>query len=232
MTLIYVVEDNPDLLSDALIWLNTDDLECRGAADSKALDALLLMQLPDLIVLDWMLPGEDGLTIAHKLRASAKHDNIGIVFMTARRDIDDRLAGLDVADAYMAKPVDYRELKAVINSVVRRLSPHSTADSVFWLLNINKLTIKSPINQVADLTERELIILMLLLQQPDKIVTIEEINRVLGLHYPNLDKSSLERLISRLRAKLKSINVDNSNPIRSYRHKGYRLTLPISLNDS
>lgn len=230
MPLIYVVEDNPELLSDALIWLNDDNFECRGAADATALDSLLQSQLPDAIVLDWMLPGEDGLAIAHRLRESGTNEQIGLVFMTARRNIDDRLAGLDVADAYMTKPVNYQELKAVLSSVIRRIKPPPETNISFWQLNSNELTVQSPSNQWLNLTERELIIMKRLLEQQSDIVTIEEINSALSSLYPHLEKSSLERLISRLRSKLKSISSDSDsdNPIRSYRHKGYRLTLPFN----
>jgi DNA-binding response OmpR family regulator len=231
MTLVYVVEDNPELLSDTLIWLNDDTFECYGAADANALDTLLQTQLPDVIVLDWMLPGEDGLAIAYRLRESSNNDNIGLVFMTARRNIDDRLAGLDVADAYMTKPIDYRELKAIISSVVRRLTLSPEKNTMFWQLHINKLSVQSPSQQWANLTERELIILMFLLKNPDKIIAIENIKSVIEEHYPPLEKNSLERLISRLRFKLKNINPSDDNPIRSYRHKGYRLTLPLIIYD-
>jgi len=227
MTLLYIVEDNPELLSDALIWLNDEHFECRGAVDAEELDSLLQAQLPDMVLLDWMLPGEDGLAIAHRLRESEANEQIGLVFMTARRNIDDRLAGLDVADAYMTKPINYLELKAVISSVIRRIKLPTEIGNSFWQLNSNNLAVQSPSNQWLNLTERELIIMKCLLEKQGKIVTLEEINCALSSHYPHLEKSSLERLISRLRSKLKSISSDSENPIRSYRHKGYRLTLPF-----
>lgn len=228
MTLIYIVEDSPELLSDALVWLNDDEFECHGATNAKELDDLFASQSPALVIIDWMLPGEDGLSIANRLRSSEKNEQIGLVFMTARRDIDDRLAGLEAADAYMTKPVDYRELKAVIRSVIRRLSPPSERNEPSWLLNDTELTIQSPSQKTTHLTDRELIILNVLLKNKERIVSLNQINNVLEQSHPALEKSTLERLISRLRSKLKNISSDEENPIRSYRFTGYRLTLPIT----
>lgn len=231
MTLVYIVEDSPELLSDALIWLNDDEFKCHGATNAKELDELMASQSPDLVIIDWMLPGEDGLSIANRLRLSEENEQIGVVFMTARRDIDDRLTGLEVADAYMTKPVDYRELKAVVRSVIRRLNPSSERNEPSWLLSETGLTIQSPSKNTTHLTDRELIVLKVLLKNNEKIVSLKQINNVLEQSHPALEKSTLERLISRLRTKLKSISSDDENPIRSYRFTGYRLTLPITLDD-
>tara|TARA_R110001606_G_scaffold374137_1_gene531828 strand:+ start:5267 stop:5962 length:696 start_codon:yes stop_codon:yes gene_type:complete len=231
MTLIYIVEDSPELLSDALIWLNDDEFKCHGVTNAKELDELIASQSPDLVIIDWMLPGEDGLSIANRLRSSEENERMGLVFMTARRDIDDRLAGLEAADAYMTKPVDYRELKAVIRSVIRRLNPSSERNEPSWLLSDTGLTIQSPSQNTTHLTDRELIVLQVLLKNKEKIVSLKQINNVLEQSHPALEKSTLERLISRLRTKLKSISSDDENPIRSYRFTGYRLTLPITLVD-
>lgn len=232
MSLIYVVEDNEHLLSDSVQWINNQAHRCHGAMDGPEFDALMATQKSDLVVLDWMLPGEDGLAIAHRLRGNDLTKNIGIIFLTARSDIDDRITGLDIADAYLTKPVDYKELTAVINAVLRRINPDPTEEAVqSWRLSTKRQLIYTPSGNAISLTWREGAILSLLAQNPAAHVSSKAMVSAIQEEWLSFEKNRMEMLLSRLRAKLKDEGSVSVNPIRAIRNKGYQLTLPLLLID-
>lgn len=118
---IIMVDDEEDLREPIAAYLNEQGMEVGEAGGGADLDALLLRRVPALVVLDVTMPDEDGFSIARRLRA--KYDNIGIVMLTARRDVIDRVVGLELgADDYIMKPFEPRELLARIRSVLRRLT--------------------------------------------------------------------------------------------------------------
>jgi two-component system LytT family response regulator len=118
---IIVVDDEEDLREPVAAYLREQGVEVDEASGGAALDALLLRRVPALVVLDVTMPEEDGFSIARRLRAS--YGNIGVVMLTARRDVIDRVVGLELgADDYIMKPFEPRELLARIRSVLRRLA--------------------------------------------------------------------------------------------------------------
>ncbi len=117
--LIYVTDDDPGIRELVAEYLSVQGYAVETAADAAALDALLARRLPDLLVLDWMLPGEDGLSIARRLRAQPGFPPI--LMLSARGEDIDRIIGLEVgADDYLPKPFNPRELLARIRAVLRR----------------------------------------------------------------------------------------------------------------
>jgi len=233
MSLIYVVEDNKSLLKDSVQWINHHDHNCHGAPDAVQFDALMSNEVADLVVLDWMLPGEDGLAIAQRLRSNNKTQNIGIIFLTARTDVNDRISGHDVADAYLTKPVNYKELSAIINSVLRRINNHEKNDSpdLPWQLFVRERHMRSPCGQTIHLTWRECAIITLLTQNLSEQVPTQMLMNAIKENPKVYEKNRLEMLLSRLRVKFKLIDGGHFNPIRSGRNKGYRLMLPFKIND-
>lgn len=118
---IVMVDDEEDLREPVAEYLREQGLEVDEADGGAELDTLLAKRPPALIVLDVTMPIEDGFSIARRLRAD--HGNIGIVMLTARRDVIDRVVGLELgADDYIMKPFEPRELLARIRSVLRRLN--------------------------------------------------------------------------------------------------------------
>jgi two-component system LytT family response regulator len=118
---IVVVDDEEDLREPVAAYLREQGIDVDEASGGAALDELLARRTPALVVLDVTMPDEDGFSIARRLRAN--HDNIGIVMLTARRDVIDRVVGLELgADDYIMKPFEPRELLARIRSVLRRLA--------------------------------------------------------------------------------------------------------------
>jgi len=143
---VLIVEDEPavaELLAVNLrhngyrpIWASD------GATAQKEIDAVL----PDVILLDWMLPGESGLALARRWRADERTKGVPIIMLTARGDEGDRVAGLDAgADDYMAKPFSTKEMLARIRAVLRRRAPTQTAEP----LTVGELTLDPSTHRVS-----------------------------------------------------------------------------------
>ena len=225
MTRIYFVEDNPLLLNNGLLWLKNEGYEAHGATSAKELARLMDNDTPDLVILDWNLPYEDGLSIATRLRDTPETQNILIIFLTSRNSIDDKLAGLEEADAYITKPFDYRELLATIRALLRRSNNQEmTQEPNTWLLKASQSLIRSPDNLELEITEKENIVIQLFIQHPNKIISPRMISEACHEDFSIFDKNRIEVLISRLRNKLKTCN---DNPIRSFRNKGYQLMIKV-----
>ena len=123
---IITVDDEEDLREPTAAYLRDQGLDVGEAGGGGELDVLLADRVPALVVLDVTMPGEDGFSIARRLRAT--HPGTGIVMLTARRDVVDRVVGLELgADDYVMKPFEPRELLARIRSVLRRLAETTAA---------------------------------------------------------------------------------------------------------
>jgi len=116
---IYVTDDDPGIRELVAEYLVSQGYAVETAEDAASLDRLLAVRLPDLLVLDWMMPGEDGLSIARRLRAQPGFPPI--IMLSAKGEDIDRIIGLEVgADDYLPKPFNPRELLARIRAVMRR----------------------------------------------------------------------------------------------------------------
>ncbi len=116
---IYVTDDDPGIRELVAEYLTSQGYQVDTAEDAVALARLLAVRLPDLLVLDWMMPGEDGLSVARRLRAQPGFPPI--IMLSARGEDIDRIIGLEVgADDYLPKPFNPRELLARIRAVLRR----------------------------------------------------------------------------------------------------------------
>ena len=128
---ILVVEDEPAI--QELIAYNLKQAGHQPLRADNAEQAMNLVQnaLPDLVLLDWMLPGQSGIDFARRLRSDKRTRTVPIIMLTARTDEQDKLAGLDTgADDYITKPFSPRELNARIKAVLRRRAPQMTDDVV------------------------------------------------------------------------------------------------------
>ena len=128
---ILVVEDEPAI--QELVACNLELAGHRALRAESAEQAMQMIreQLPDLIVLDWMLPGINGVEFARRLRSDKRTQAIPLIMLTARADEQDKLAGLETgADDYITKPFSPRELNARVKAVLRRRSPQATDDVV------------------------------------------------------------------------------------------------------
>ncbi|MDB5885715.1 MAG: two component transcriptional regulator, winged helix family [Polaromonas sp.] len=128
---VLIVEDEPAIAELILINLKHGGFTPVLAYDSVAAQRELDAELPDVILLDWMLPGQSGLSLARHWRKQERTKGIPILMLTARGDESDKVSGLDAgADDYITKPFSTQELLARIRAVLRRRSPESLSDSV------------------------------------------------------------------------------------------------------
>ena len=128
---ILIVEDESSIAELIAVNLRHNGFQPIWAIDSATAQRELDDVLPDVILLDWMLPGESGITLARRWRSAARTKTVPILMLTARADESDRVAGLDAgADDYILKPFSPRELLARIRAVLRRRVPESIAGVV------------------------------------------------------------------------------------------------------
>src|SRR5437764_412877 len=128
---ILVVEDEPAIQELLRINLENAGFSVRAAENAESAYEQIREALPDLILLDWMLPGQSGLAFARSLRGDARTRELPIIMVTARSDESDRVAGLEAwVDDYVTKPFSPRELKARIKSVLRRRAPESAQEAL------------------------------------------------------------------------------------------------------
>lgn len=130
-TTILVVEDEPAIQELVAINLRHADFLVVRAASAEEAEAAIRLALPDLVVLDWMLPGQSGVALASKLRAAERTRELPIIMLTARVHEDDKVQGLEAgADDYVTKPFSPKELVARIRAVLRRRAPHLAGEAV------------------------------------------------------------------------------------------------------
>ena len=128
---ILVVEDEPAIQELIAVNLSFAGHKTLRAASSEEAEILIRAELPDLIVLDWMLPGNSGINLARKLRTDERTRAVPIIMLTARSGESDKIEGLDAgADDYITKPFSPKELLARIKAVLRRRAPQLTDDLV------------------------------------------------------------------------------------------------------
>jgi len=131
MATILVVDDEPDIREVMRFALENAEFQVIEAGHADEARRLLGQVNPDLILLDWMLPGRSGLELAQQLKQTPKTRNIPIIMVSARGEEEDRVKGLDTgADDYIAKPFSPREMVARVNAVLRRTRPEELEDEI------------------------------------------------------------------------------------------------------
>jgi DNA-binding response OmpR family regulator len=227
---IAVVEDNTDLRDEVVFHLRRHGHQVEGLVDGVALDAHLAAHEVDVLVLDLGLPGEDGLSIAARLRAS--RPGLAIAVLTARGELDDRLRGFKTgADIYLVKPVDMRELSAVVESLHRRVQrPAAEASRSGWRLDFFTMEFASPGGESVMLTPTECNLVRTLAEASPDAVPRTRLAEAMGHPEPDFDYRRLETAMSRLRKKLEALDADGTSPLRSARNVGYVFAAPIRVH--
>jgi DNA-binding response OmpR family regulator len=214
MTRVLVVDDDRTVAEVVLGYLRREGFEAAHAADGLAALAVAAAAPPDIVVLDLMLPGIDGLEVCRRLRAG--RPDLPVVMLTARGEEEDRIAGLEVgADDYVVKPFSPRELALRVRSVLRRSEPRTTpgiADAVVdGDLRVDTLA-RTVTRDGADvaLTTREFDLLAFLMSHPGRALRRDDLMReVWGWDFG--DQSTVTVHVRRLREK---IEADPANPVR------------------
>jgi two-component system phosphate regulon response regulator PhoB len=185
--------------------------------------------LPDLVVLDWMLPGKSGVQFAKELRSNERTKDIPIILLTARSEEMDKIAGLEAgADDYVTKPFSPKELVARIRAVLRRRSPQ-LADEVVQINNLrldpvsHRVLATNGVDEVSlDLGPTEFRLLHFFMTHPERVHSRGQLlDKVWGDHV-FVEERTVDVHIKRLRAALSPSNCQNL--IETVRGSGYRLT--------
>tara|TARA_R110002124_G_scaffold118904_1_gene276509 strand:+ start:1092 stop:1835 length:744 start_codon:yes stop_codon:yes gene_type:complete len=201
---ILVVDDDPGIREVLCDYLVQHGYEASGAASAAEMDRALAAQAPDLIVLDLMMPGEDGLSVCRRLSGKGPP----IVMLSAMGGDTDRIIGLELgADDYLAKPCNPRELLARIRAVLRRPredSPADTASLSFagWRLDLMRRELTRPDGAIISLSAGEFALLRAFVDSPGRVLTRDQLlERARGTDSDVFDRA-MDVQISRLRRKL------------------------------
>ena len=227
MPSVLVVEDEPAILELLKVNLVDAGYEVVAAEDAESARRRIDEALPDLLLLDWMLPGLSGLAFAKQLRADARTRDLPVIMVTARADEADRVAGLEAwVDDYVTKPFSPRELKARIKSVLRRRAPEAVQEA----LAAGPLTLDPSTHRVSvgdapvAMGPTEFRLLRFLLARPERVHTRRQLlDQVWGDHV-YIEERTVDVHIRRLRLALEPHGADAM--IETVRGTGYRLAVP------
>jgi two-component system phosphate regulon response regulator OmpR len=228
-SLVLIVDDDPGIRRLLTRYLTEQGYQTAAASDGNSMDEWLQSNQPDLIILDLMLPGEDGLSLTRKIRAT---DNTPIIMLTARGEEIDRIVGLEMgADDYLPKPFNPRELLARIRAVLRRkaASAKESGPIVDKLIRFGNFTLDTASMELLHkgkkiaLTSGEIELLVVLAQNPERVLTRDQLmDKLSGGARDTFDRS-IDVRITRLRSKIEK---KPSAPqfIHTVWGKGYRFS--------
>jgi two-component system OmpR family response regulator len=233
---VLVVDDDAEIRSLLRDYLQKNGYRVTAVADGRAMWAAVEAAKPDIVVLDVMLPGDDGLTLCRDLRARSQ---MPVIMLTARGDETDRIVGLEMgADDYLPKPFNPRELLARIKSILRRtralpenLQPDEARCLRFagWTLEIATRNLQSPAGVVVALSGTEFRLLRIFLAHPNRVLTRDQlIDLMLSRDATPFDRS-IDVQVSRLRHRLDD---DAAQPalIKTVRGQGYVLAAAVEMD--
>lgn len=235
---ILVVDDDRDIRELIVDYLLKSGYRATGAANGKEMRAVLDKQAVDLVVLDIMMPGDDGLTLCRQLR-SGQHKDLPILMLTARHDDMDRILGLEMgADDYVVKPFVARELLARIKAIMRRfrtLPPNlqvTEAGRIIafgdWQLDTSARHLLDPTGTIVALSGAEYRLLRVFVDHPQRVLTRDQLLNFTQGRDTELFERSIDLLVSRVRQRL---NEDARTPlyIKTVRSEGYVFSMPVSI---
>lgn len=220
--MIYCVEDDVSIRDIELYTLRSTGFAAEGFADGETLFLALQKELPELIILDVMLPKMDGVEILSQLKVDAKTRKIPVIMATAKGEEYDKIKSLDLgADDYLVKPFGMMEMVSRIKAVLRRSTPQTNAK----VLSLGSLSVNPTEHTVMvqnsriELTLKEYTLLCLLLENPGRVFTRDQLlTSIWGLEYDG-ETRTVDVHIRTLRQKLG----DAGKMIETVRGVGYRL---------
>lgn len=227
MSSLLIVDDDLEVLALLQKFFVRQGYQVDVATDGTSLWAALERHAPDLIILDLMLPGENGLTLCQRLR---QQHATPVIMLTAMGELSDRVVGLEVgADDYLSKPFDARELLARVRAVLRRAGEQRPPGGELarplirfagWQLDLTRRELRSPDQVMIPLSAGEFDLLLVFVEHPQRVLSREQLlDLARGQAHDAFDRS-IDVQVSRLRRKLES---DTKRPamIRTVRNGGY-----------
>jgi len=234
-THILIVDDEQDICALVHQYLSGEGYQVSIAHDGGEMRQVLEQSVVDLVILDIVLPTEDGLTLARVLRA--ERQDIGIIMLTGRGDTIDRIVGLEIgADDYLAKPFHLRELLARVKSVVRRTAAQpaeapagagtSRVRFAGWLLDLHTRELRSPVGANVKLTAGEYDLLKVFVTNANQLLTRDQLlDLTRGREAGPFDRT-IDVQVGRLRRKLDD-NPQQPQLIKTLRSGGYIFVAPV-----
>ena len=238
---ILIVDDDREIRELVSSYLKKNGLRVTAVADGRHMRSFLEANSVDLIILDVMMPGDDGLVLSRELRAG-RHKAIPIVMLTARTDEMDRIIGLKMgADDYLAKPFSARELLARIKAVLRRtrmLPPNLQVSEAGQLLSFGKWKLDTTARHLIDsdgtviaLSGAEYRLLRVFVDHPQRVLNRDQLLNLTQGRDAELFDRSIDLLVSRVRQRLGD---DAREPtyIKTVRSEGYVFSMPIEITEA
>jgi len=224
---LLLVDDDLEVLALLRKFLEQHGYSVEVAADGKALWQAVERRQPDLIILDVMLPGDNGLVLCQRLRTEHR---VGIIMLTAMGELSDRVVGLEMgADDYLTKPFDARELLARVRAVLRRTGEARGAlgdltrpvlEFDGWQLDVTRRELRSPDKVMIPLSSGEFELLLVFVEHPRRVLSRQQLlDLARGETFDAFDRS-IDVQVSRLRRKLET-DVTGPSMIRTVRNSGY-----------
>jgi two-component system phosphate regulon response regulator PhoB len=233
MSRILVVEDENAIAELISINLRHAGFEVTVAADAEQAQAEVDAVLPDLIILDWMLPGQSGLALAKRWRTEARTRELPIIMLTARAHEADKISGLDAgADDYLTKPFSTNELMARIRAVLRRKAPQALDSAVqVGVLRIDPATRRVSRDDIqVKVGATEFRLLHFFMSHPERVHSRAQLlDRVWGDHV-FIEERTVDVHVKRLREALAPVHC--AQMIETVRGAGYRLTQAVPAQPS
>lgn len=230
---VLVVDDDRELRSLLAEYLQKQGYRVTAVADGKGMRAAINAARPDVIVLDVMLPGEDGFALCREVRARSQTP---IIMLTARGDETDRVVGLELgADDYVPKPYSPRELVARIRSVLRRArslpdnlqpDPHTQFRFAGWALDAVTRNLTSPQGVVVALSGTEFRLLRVFLDHPNSVLTRDQLIELMLARDAGPYDRAIDVQVSRLRQRLGE-GAREPAIIKTVRGQGYVLAARV-----
>jgi len=226
-TTVLVVEDEPAIQELIAVHLQDAGHRVLRAADVSEAEAHVRAALPDIVLLDWMLPGRSGLDFARALRAAPRTKDVPIIMLTARAEEREKVMALEVgADDYLTKPFSPRELMARIKAVLRRRAPHATQDVVETAgLQLNPVAheVRAGTDRL-DLGPTEFRLLHFLMTHPNRVYSRAQLLDAVWGDHVFIEERTVDVHVRRLRAALEPTGHDAL--IETVRSAGYRFAAP------
>jgi two-component system OmpR family response regulator len=235
---VMIVDDDREIRDLVSSYLRKNGLRVTTAADGRQMRSYLENDRVDLIVLDIMLPGDDGLVLCRELR-SGKHKATAVLMLTARNDETDRIVGLEMgADDYLVKPFAARELLARINAVLRRtrmLPPNLQVTEAAQLVAFGRWRLDTIGRHLLDedgtviaLSGAEYRLLRVFLDHPQRVLTRDQLLNLTQGRESDLFDRSIDLLVSRVRQRLRD-GAREPVYIKTVRSEGYVLAVPVEI---
>jgi two-component system OmpR family response regulator len=229
---ILMVDDDPGIRDVVSEFLGRHGYHVETAGDAQEMEAVLSRGAIDLVVLDVMLPGEDGLAICRRLAGA---EGPAIIMLSAMGEETDRIVGLELgADDYLPKPCNPRELLARVRAVLRRRQEPRLTDSPVgggcgfagWRLDLLRRELRSPQGVVVNLSSGEFTLLRAFVERPQRVLTRDQLLDLARGRDSDAYDRAIDVQISRLRKKLDDGSI-GQELIRTVRNEGYIFTAAV-----